>query len=60
MDAKTAPTPRFGAGVEVDVTDWTAEELFRRSRDYRVRGAELSLERRGGRTYLVADPVPRR
>lgn len=60
MDAKTAPTPQFGSNVEVDVTDWTAEELSRRSRDYRVRGAELSLERRGGRTYLVADPAPGR
>ncbi|AUX08736.1 hypothetical protein AArcSl_1101 [Halalkaliarchaeum desulfuricum] len=60
MDAKSAPTPRFGSDLEVDVTDWTAEELSRRSRDYRVRGSELYLERRGGRTYLVADPVPGR
>lgn len=56
MGTQTAPTPRFGAPTRVDVTDWPAAELPERTRNHRIRGAELYLERRGGRTYLVADP----
>ncbi|MEF8779432.1 MAG: hypothetical protein V5A46_01975 [Haloferacaceae archaeon] len=56
METRTAPTPRFGSPTRVDVTDRPAEELPELARRHRVRGAELHLERRGGRTYLVAEP----
>ena len=59
MDAQTAATPRFVSGTRLDVTDWPVEELSERAREHRVRGARLHLERRGGRTYLVAAPTAR-
>lgn len=59
MDAQTAATPRFVSGTRVDVTDWSVAELTERARKHRVRGADLYLERRGGRTFLVAEPTAR-
>jgi len=48
-------TTTFAGTTRLDVTDWTAGRLPDRVAANDVDGAELYLERRGGRTYLVAD-----
>lgn len=55
MDSRTTTSTRFAGRARLDVTDCEADRLPERARANDVRGAELHLERRGGRTYLVAD-----
>ncbi len=42
--------------TRVDVTDCPADAVSKRLRANRVAGSEVYLERRGGRTFLVATP----
>lgn len=55
MHSRTSPTPQFAGTARVDVTDCETDRLPERARANNVGGAELYLERRGGKTYLVAD-----
>jgi len=55
--AQATTSPRLASRTRVDVTDWPTGRLPERARDNRIRGAEMALERRGGRTYLIADPT---
>ncbi|MGM0590051.1 MAG: hypothetical protein ACQETI_00235 [Halobacteriota archaeon] len=41
----------------VDVTDLQAREVRAYVRSHQIAGTELRLERKGTRTFLVADPV---
>jgi hypothetical protein len=41
----------------VDVTECRTDRIADRVRSNRVAGGEVHLERRGGRTYLVATPT---
>lgn len=50
-------SPQLVSPTRVDVTDCDAANLPARARANDVAGAELYLERRGGRTFLVADPT---
>lgn len=52
-----SPTLQLVSRTRFDVTDCDTDRLTERARANDVADAELYLERRGGKTYLVADPV---
>jgi hypothetical protein len=56
MSATTRKRPQYATPTRVDVTDCRTDRIAERARRNRVRGSEVSLERRGGRTYLVTRP----
>jgi hypothetical protein len=49
-------SPQFASPTRVEVTDCQTDRLPTRVRANTVDGATVYLERRGGRTFLVADP----
>lgn len=55
--AQATTSPRLASRTRVDVTDCPTVRLPERARNNRIRNAEMALERRGGRTYLIADPT---
>lgn len=57
MGATTQDRPRYATPTRKDVTDCPADRLADRVRRNRVRGSEVHLERRGGRTFLVTTPA---
>ncbi|EMA67626.1 hypothetical protein C461_07864 [Halorubrum aidingense JCM 13560] len=57
MSATTQDRPRYATATRVDVTDCPADRIDDRIRRNRVRGSEVHLERRGGRTFLVTTPA---
>lgn len=59
MNARTAPTPQFAAPTRLDVTDCAAARIEDRAEANQLDDAELYLERRGGKTFLVAKPTGR-
>ncbi|GAB6879979.1 hypothetical protein JCM17823_22530 [Halorubrum gandharaense] len=59
MSSRSTGTPRFASPTRLDVTDCPADRLDDRARANRVSDGELHLERRGGRTFLVATPTER-
>jgi len=56
MSASTHDRPRYTTPTRVDVTDCRTDRIADRVRTNRVRGSEVALERRGGRTFLVTRP----
>jgi len=56
MNARTAERTEMASGTRLDITDCPVDRIGERVRRNRVRGAEIHLERKGGRTYLVASP----
>ncbi|ESS12518.1 MAG: hypothetical protein A07HR60_00619 [uncultured archaeon A07HR60] len=48
--------PQFTSPTRVEVTECRTERLPTRVQANNVDGATVYLERRGGRTFLVADP----
>ncbi|MDZ5809763.1 hypothetical protein U4E84_00135 [Halorubrum sp. AD140] len=56
MSATTHDRPRYATPARVDVTDCRTDRITDRVRTNRVRGSEVYLERRGGRTFLVTAP----
>lgn len=59
MSTRNANAPRYAAPTRVDVTGCPADAVTDRVRANRVAGSEVHLERRGGRTFLVATPTGR-
>lgn len=59
MNARTAPTPQFASPTRLDVTDCAAARIEARAEANQLDDAELYLERRGGKTFLVAKPTGR-
>ena len=57
MSATSHDRPRYATSTRVDVTDCRADRIADRVRMNRVRGSEVGLERRGGRTFLVTMPA---
>ncbi|MFO8115547.1 MAG: hypothetical protein R6U01_09365 [Halorubrum sp.] len=56
MSATTHDRPQYATPTRVDVTDCRTDRIADRVRMNRVRGSEVALERRGGRTFLVTRP----
>ncbi|MFW6317168.1 MAG: hypothetical protein ACOC06_01710 [Halorubrum sp.] len=56
MSATTTDRPQYATPTRVDVTDCRTDRIADRVRVNRVRGSEVALERRGGRTFLVTRP----
>ncbi|MFC6890953.1 hypothetical protein [Halorubrum trueperi] len=56
MSAISHDRPRYATPTRVDVTDCRTDRIADRMRMNRVRGSEVHLERRGGKTYLVTTP----
>ncbi|WP_176697292.1 hypothetical protein [Halorubrum sp. SD626R] len=56
MSATTHDRPQYAAPTRKDVTDCRTDRIADRVRMNRVRGSEVALERRGGRTFLVTLP----
>jgi hypothetical protein len=56
MSATTHKRPQYATPTRVDVTDCRTDRIAERARRNRVRGSEVSIERRGGRTFLVTRP----
>mgnify|MGYP000271254804 CR=1 FL=1 len=54
MSSRTQPT-RFAGSTRIDVTDCAATRIPDRAAANAIGGAEVYLERRGGRTYLVTE-----
>ncbi|QKY17869.1 hypothetical protein [Halorubrum sp. CBA1229] len=57
MSASTQTRPRYATPTRKDVTDCRTDRIADLVRTNRVRGSEVALERRGGRTYLVTRPA---
>jgi len=57
MSAISHDRPQYATPTRVDVTDCRTDRIADRARRNRVRGSEVHLERRGGRTYLVTTPA---
>ncbi|MFC6770535.1 hypothetical protein [Halorubrum pallidum] len=57
MSASSHHRPRYATATRVDVTDCQTDRIVDRLRANRVRGSEVHLERRGGRTFLVTTPT---
>ncbi|WP_435161881.1 hypothetical protein [Halorubrum sp. SY-15] len=57
MSATLESRPRYATETRVDVTDCRTDRIADRIRSNRVADAEVHLERRGGRTFLVATPT---
>ena len=56
MSAITHDRPQYATSTRRDVTDCRTDRIADLVRANRVRGSEVSLERRGGRTFLVTRP----
>jgi len=56
MSATTHDRPQYATPTRKDVTDCRTDRIADRVRMNRVRGSEVALERRGGRTFLVTLP----
>jgi hypothetical protein len=56
MSAISNDRARYATPTRVDVTGCRTARIADRVRSNRVRGSEVHLERRGGRTYLVTTP----
>ena len=57
MSATTHDRPRYATPTRVDITNCRTARIDDRVRMNRVRGSEVHLERRGGRTFLVTTPA---
>ena len=57
MSAILESRPRYATETRVDVTNCRTDRIADRIRSNRVTDAEVHLERRGGRTFLVATPT---
>ncbi|WP_066411171.1 hypothetical protein [Halorubrum aethiopicum] len=57
MSVSSEDRPRYASPTRVDVTECRTDRIADRVRSNRVAGGEVHLERRGGRTYLVATPT---
>jgi len=57
MSATSRDRPRYATPTRVDVTECRTDRIADRARRNRVRGSEVHLERRGGRTFLVTTPA---
>ncbi|WP_164471168.1 hypothetical protein [Halorubrum sp. CSM-61] len=57
MSATSHDQPRYATPTRVDVTECRTDRIADRARLNRVRGSEVHLERRGGRTFLVTTPA---
>ncbi|SMO46831.1 hypothetical protein [Halorubrum cibi] len=57
MSVSSEDRPRYASPTRVDVTECRTDRIADRIRSNRVAGGEVHLERRGGRTYLVATPT---
>ena len=57
MSAISQDRPQYATPTRVDVTDCRTGRIADRARMNRVRGSEVHLERRGGRTFLVTTPA---
>ncbi|GAB7090677.1 hypothetical protein JCM18237_09480 [Halorubrum luteum] len=57
MSTRNTNAPRYAAPTRVDVTGCPADDVPDRVRANRVTGSEVHLERRGGRTFLIATPT---
>ncbi len=57
MSVITQDRPQYATPTRVDVTDCRTHRIADRARMNRVRGSEVHLERRGGRTFLVTTPA---
>jgi hypothetical protein len=57
MSAILKSRPRYATETRVDVTNCRTDRIADRIRSNRVTDAEVHLERRGGRTFLVATPT---
>ena len=57
MSAISQDGPQYATPTRVDVTDCRTDRIADRARMNRVRGSEVHLERRGGRTFLVTTPA---
>ena len=56
MSAIPQNRPQYATATRVDVTEVPTDRIAERARRNRVRGSEVSIERRGGRTFLVTRP----
>jgi len=56
MSATSHDQPRYATPTR-DVTECRTDRIADRARMNRVRGSEVHLERRGGRTFLVTTPA---
>ena len=59
MSTRDTNAPRYAAPTRVDVTGCPTADVTNRVSANRVAGSEVHLERRGGRTFLVATPTGR-
>jgi len=57
MSATSHNRPQYATPTRVDVTECQTDRIADRIRTNRVRGSEVYLERRGGRTFLVTTPT---
>jgi hypothetical protein len=57
MSVTSRDRPQYATATRVDVTDCRTDRITDRVRLNRVRGSEVHLERRGGRTFLVTTPT---
>ena len=57
MSASSQTRPQYAAPTRKDVTDCRTDRIADRVRMNRVRGSEVALERRGGRTFIVTRPA---
>ena len=57
MSAILENRPRYATETRVDVTNCRTDRIADRVRSNRVADADVHLERRGGRTFLVATPT---
>ena len=57
MSAISRDRPQYATATRVDVTDCRTDRITDRVRRNRVRGSEVHLECRGGRTFLVTTPT---